>query len=174
MRVLVNSLLELARVDSGEFALLREECDLSHVAREALEFIQPLAEQKKIKLHSSLDAVPGKVDVLKLGQVLINLLTNAIQHNPEGTEVSIALQRRVDRAIFRISDNGAGIPAEAMPQLFERFFRADQARSRTKGNSGLGLAISKAIVQAHGGSIHAASKPGQGAEFVIDLPLATQ
>jgi signal transduction histidine kinase len=114
------------------------------------------------------------VDVLKLGQVLINLLTNAIQHNPGGTEASITLQRKVERAIFRISDNGAGIPAEAMPQLFERFFRADKSRSRATGNTGLGLAISKAIVEVHGGTINVTSKPSQGAEFVIDLPLGIQ
>jgi two-component system OmpR family sensor kinase len=171
MRVLVNSLLELARVDSGEFALVREDCDLSRIAREAIDFIQPLAEQKKVKLHSQLETTRSKVDPMKLAQVLINLLTNAIQHNPEATEVSVFLQSNGDRAIFRISDTGKGIPAEAMPHLFERFFRADKARSRNSGNSGLGLAISKAIVEAHGGTLQVASTPGKGAEFVIDLPL---
>lgn len=171
MRGLVNSLLELARVDSGEFKLVTEACDLSRIGREALEFVQPLAEARKVTLRAELDSVPATVDAMKLGQVLINLLTNAIQHNGEGITVSLSLQRNGELAAFRVADNGAGIPPEALPHLFERFFRVDKARSQAKGNSGLGLAISKAIVEAHGGSIWATSEIGQGTEFVVELPV---
>jgi heavy metal sensor kinase len=171
MRVLVNSLLELARVDSGEFQLAREECDLARVAREALDFISPLATQKEVVVRESLESVPMRADPLRLGQMMINLLNNAIQHNAPGVEVSISLQRNGTHAILRVRDNGAGIPREALPQLFGRFYRADKARSRAAGNVGLGLAISKAIVEAHGGSIRVDSTPGQGSEFLVQLPL---
>jgi two-component system OmpR family sensor kinase len=174
MRVLVNQLLELARADSGEDTLVRESCDLARIAREALEFIEPLAEKRKVTLQPSLESVRVKADVMKLGQVLINLLNNAIHHNREGIEVSLSVQRNGTHAIVRVADNGLGIPTQALPHLFDRFYRVDKSRSRGKGNSGLGLAISKAIVEAHGGTIHAQSEPGKGVEFIIQLPLQTE
>jgi two-component system, OmpR family, sensor kinase len=170
MRALVNSLLELARLDSGEFELQRAECDLARVARESLEFIAPLARQKNAKLRESLEPVMIRADAARLGQVIINLLSNAIQHNAEGVEVTLSVQRGAEGAVLRVADNGKGIPAEALPQLFGRFYRVDAARSRAAGSSGLGLAISKAIVEAHGGKITAHSEPGKGAEFVVVLP----
>ncbi|MEO5803244.1 MAG: ATP-binding protein [Verrucomicrobiota bacterium] len=173
MRVLVNSLLELARVDSGDFELMREECDLGRIAREAMEFVEPLAKQKNVTLNHSIESVKINADALKLGQVFINLLTNAIQHNKDGVEVCLSVKQNGSRAIVRVADNGIGIPAEALPQLFARFYRVDQSRSRTKGNSGLGLAICKVIVEAHGGTIVAKSENSSGAEFIFELPLST-
>lgn len=173
MRVLVNSLLELARVDSGDFELMGEECDLGRIAREAMEFVEPLAKQKNVTVNHSIESVKINADALKLGQVFINLLTNAIQHNKDGVEVCLSVKQNGSRAIVRVADNGIGIPAEAMPQLFARFYRVDQSRSRAKGNSGLGLAICKVIVEAHGGTISAKSESGSGAEFIFQLPLSS-
>ncbi len=173
MRVLVNSLLDLARVDSGDFDLMRQECDLGRIAREAMEFIEPLAKQKKVTVNQSIDSVKINADALKLSQVFINLLTNAIQHNKDGVEVCLSVKQNGNRAIVRVADNGIGIPPEAMPQLFARFYRVDQSRSRAKGNSGLGLAICKVIVEAHGGIISAKSENGSGAEFIFELPLSS-
>lgn len=170
MRGLVNMLLELARVDSGEFELQRGDCDLARVARESLEFITPLARQKNVKMRESLELVVIHADAARLGQVIINLLNNAIQHNADGVEVALSAQRTATGAVLRVADNGAGIPAESLPHLFDRFYRVDAARSRASGNSGLGLAICKAIVEAHGGTIRAQSEPGKGAEFVVELP----
>jgi two-component system OmpR family sensor kinase len=171
MRKLVNQLLVLARVDSGEFELHREEYDLADIANESLEMIKPLATQKKVTLQPTVTSVKASVDAIKVGQVLINLLNNAVQHNPEGIEVRLSLQQEGDKAILRIRDNGVGIPQEAIAHLFDRFYRLEKSRTHVKGNTGLGLAISKAIVEAHGGEIRVKSVRGQGTEFTVELPL---
>jgi two-component system, OmpR family, sensor kinase len=172
MRALVNSLLELARVDSGEFQLRLEECDLAALAAESLELIAPLAREKSAVLRSSIQPVRTKADSARIGQVVVNLLYNAIQHNPDGVEVCLSVQSHGNEAVLRVTDNGGGIPAEALPHVFERFYRADKSRGGTKNGSGLGLAISQAIVQAHGGTIRAENQAGQGAAFTVSLPLA--
>jgi len=172
MRVLVNHLLELARVDSGEFKLAPTECDLARIARESLDFIAPLARQKNAVLRDSLESVTIRADAARISQVVINLLSNALQHNADGVHVSLTVFTDRKNAILRVADNGAGIPAEALPQLFERFYRADKSRARASGGHGLGLAISKAIVEAHGGTITVLSQAGHGAEFVVELPLS--
>jgi heavy metal sensor kinase len=172
MRALVNSLLELARIDSGDFQLALEECDVSDIAAESLELVAPLAFEKGAVLRSSIEPLRIKADPARLGQVLVNLLYNAIQHNSNGVEVRLSAQRQGNEAVLRVADNGAGIPAEALPHVFERFYRADKSRTGAKNGSGLGLAISHAIVQAHGGTIRAESPAGQGAVFTVTLPLA--
>ena len=172
MRALVNSLLELARVDSGEFKLNLEEGDLAAVAAESLELIAPLAREKSAVLSSSIQPLKTKVDSARLGQVVVNLLYNAIQHNPDGVEVRLSVQSQGNQAVLRVADNGTGISAEALPHVFERFYRADKSRSNTKNGSGLGLAISLAIVEAHGGTIRAENQNGHGAVFTVSLPLA--
>ncbi len=172
MRVLVNNLLELSRVDSGELELAQTECDLARIARDSLEFIGPLAKQKNAVLRDSLQSVTVRGDAARLGQVIINLLNNALQHNADGVEISLTVERNCDNAVLRVADNGVGIPAEALPQVFDRFYRADKSRSRATGGHGLGLAISKAIIEAHHGTIRAESQEGGGAAFISQLPLA--
>lgn len=174
MRTLVNQLLELARGDTGEVTVIHEECDLARVGREAIEFVEPLARTKNSKLKCSLEPVRARIDVMKIGQVLVNLLNNAIHHNEEGVEVKLSLKQNETHAIFRISDTGCGIPEHALPHLFDRFYRVDKARSRKKGSSGLGLAICKTIVEAHRGRISVKSKPGFGTQFTVELPLAEE
>jgi heavy metal sensor kinase len=171
MRTLVNQMLQLARMDIGDQTLMLDNCDLARVANEALEFIEPIAVEKKARLTRSLQPVRMKADVMKLGQVLTNLLNNSLLHNVEGTEISLSVESRNGKAIIQVADNGIGIPEEALPHLFERFYRVDKARSRGKGSSGLGLAICRRIVEAHRGTIRAESPPGKGAVFTIELPL---
>lgn len=172
MRALVNSLLELARVDSGDFQMVMEECDLAKVATESLDLIAPLALERRAKLRSSVDSVKIKADADKLGQVLVNLLYNAIQHNKGEVEVVLTVKQEEDKVVVRVSDNGVGIPADALPHVFERFYRADKSRTGARNGSGLGLAISQAIVRAHGGDIVVESEPGKGAVFSVSLPAS--
>jgi heavy metal sensor kinase len=172
LRALVNSLLDLSRVDADGLGLALAECDLERVAGAALELVAPLAAQKEAVLRSSVEPVRLKADAAKLERVMVNLLQNALQHNKNGVEVRLTLQPREGYVLLSVADNGAGIPAEALPRLFDRFFRVDESRTGATGGSGLGLAICKAIVEAHGGSIRAESQAGQGAAFHVVLPLA--
>ncbi len=110
-------------------------------------------------------------DPERIGQVITNLLTNAIQFNRDKGEVRLAARAEDDVVLLTVADTGQGIPAEDVPHIFERFYRVDKSRSRVQGRSGLGLAICKAIVEAHGGSIVAASEPDHGSKFTVRLPL---
>ena len=113
-----------------------------------------------------------EVDRRRIGQVLGNLLSNALRHTPSDGHVTLrAATSGPDRMALLVSDTGEGIDAEHLPHLFERFYRADAARDRDHGGSGIGLAISRALVEAHGGTLRATSEgPGQGATFVVELP----
>jgi signal transduction histidine kinase len=167
MRRLIESLLELARLDAGQEPMKQFRFDLSQVARECVESIRPLADEYKVTLHSDLPAVECLGDPERLAQVITNLLTNAIYYNRPGGEVRLATRTQDGSVFFSVTDTGPGISPEDLPHLFERFYRAD--KSRTAGRSGLGLAISKAIIEAHGGAIEVASPPGAGATFTIRL-----
>ena len=168
MRRLIESLLELARLDAGQEPLRREECDLSKIAADGIELIRPLATTRRIQIHTDLPATVCHGDAGRIAQVVTNLLGNAIDYNHDGGEVRVTTKRNNGTATLTVSNTGPGIPAEDLPHIFGRFHRAD--KTRTAGHSGLGLAISKAIAQAHGGSIDAASEPGRGATFAVRLP----
>jgi two-component system, OmpR family, sensor kinase len=161
--------LEVCR-RSGEQKLFREQCDLAEVMADSLRLIAPLAEEKKITLESSLIPSPACVDGDLMHQVFTNLLSNAIKHNQTGTRVETMIQPDGDIILITVRDHGAGIPADALPHLFERFYRADKARSRTDGSTGLGLAITKAIIERHGGTIAVTSEMGKGTCFALQLP----
>jgi heavy metal sensor kinase len=169
MRRLIDSLLELARLDAGQEALRRDECDLGRIAAESLELIQPLAEKRSIRIQTDFAPTPCQGDADRLGQVITNLLTNAIDYNQDGGEVRISTRRSGSTATLTVWNTGPGILAEDLPHIFERFHRADKSRSGT-GHSGLGLAIAKAIVQAHGGNITALSESKTGTCFTVILP----
>ncbi len=167
MRRLIDSLLQLARLDAGQEPLRRDECDLSQIAADCITLLSPLADARRIQIHTELPATICHGDAERLAQVVTNLLSNAIDYNHDGGEVRVATKRINGTATLIVSNTGPGIPAEDLSHIFERFHRADQAR--TTGHSGLGLAIAQAIVQAHGGSIEAASDPGKGASFTVKL-----
>src|SRR5206468_12245876 len=109
-------------------------------------------------------------DQMRLTQLLVNLVDNAVRYTPSGGVVSVAVEREPQWAVLRVTDTGAGIAAEHLPHVFERFYRADPARARADGGAGLGLAIGQWIAQAHGGQISVASELGRGSAFTVRLP----
>jgi len=171
MRGLIESLLQLARLDAGE-TVVRTPFDLAEVARGCLEFIRPLAEEKGVELHAELAPAPCRGDARRLDQVVSNLLDNALHHSGEGGHLSVRTGTEEGGAILVVADTGAGIAPEHLPLIFDRFYRADPARTAAAGRSGLGLAIVQAIVAAHGGSVQVASRLGEGSTFTVRLPAA--
>ena len=171
MRRLIESLLALARLDAGQEAFQRSTFDLAGVAREALDMLQPLAEERNITLPHDLSVAECLGDPERVGQVLTNLLTNAILHHRPGGEVRLNTRLDGRFAIAVVDDNGPGIPAEDLPRIFERFYRVDKSRTRATGGTGLGLAICQAIAEAHGGRIEVTSEWAQGSTFTLLLPV---
>ena len=170
MRKLIESLLELARFDAGQEVLKRQRFDFSQTISDCEELVQPLADENRVKISSDASALEMTGDSERLSQVVTNLLTNAIQYNIPGGEVRVKLASENGLAVLSVADTGQGIAAEDLPRVFGRFFRADESRTGA-GNSGLGLAISKAIVEAHGGTIEVASEVGKGSMFTMRLPV---
>jgi signal transduction histidine kinase len=134
---------------------------------------QPQAESKNIQLtFDSKGQVPDQMlDAGRIEQILGNLLSNALRHTPDQGQIAVELEQQGNQLRLSIHDSGAGIPAEAMDHLFERFYRTDKSRSREAGGTGLGLTIAQQLAQAHGGSIRAANHPAGGALFVLSLPV---
>jgi heavy metal sensor kinase len=170
MKTLTESLLDLARLDAGQEPMKQERFALLRVAGECVEMVRPLAAERGIQIHCDVAAPECLGDAGRIGQVVTNLLTNAIHFNRDQGEVRLAARTEGSVILLTVADTGQGIPAEDVPHLFERFYRADKSRSRIQGRNGLGLAICKAIVEAHGGSIEVASQPGAGSTFTVKLP----
>ncbi len=170
MRRLIESLLSLARFDAGQEVLKRLPFDFSKTISDCVELVQPLAAERGTKVITEIPSLKITGDSERLAQVVTNLLTNAIQYNKPGGEVRVKLESQNGLAVLTMADTGLGIADENLPRVFGRFFRADASRTGA-GNAGLGLAISKAIVEAHGGTIEAASTIGAGTTFVVRLPI---
>jgi signal transduction histidine kinase len=169
MRQLTDSLLTLARLDAGHEPLLCAAFELAEETRTCLELVRPLATERGLHLQTNLSPTSCHGDAGRLRQVITNLLTNAIHYTPAGGEIRVTTQTQDEWALLTVADTGVGISPEALPHIFERFYRADRARSRAEGRSGLGLAISKAIIDAQGGRIEAFSQ-GAGSTFTVRLP----
>jgi two-component system OmpR family sensor kinase len=175
MSDLVDSLLTLARADEGRFDLHREPVDLGALVRDVYETAVILGEDCGLKVSMSVleeSVVDG--DARRLRQLFLNLITNAIKYTPNGGRVELSLSHRMANEVaFTVRDSGIGMSAADLSHVFERFWRADRARSRTseRGGFGLGLAISQWIAQAHGGRITVQSRLGRGSVFTVTLPL---
>jgi len=174
MKGMVDGLLTLARADAGEAELAREPVDLKSVVSEAVSMLHPMAAEHRVTIHLTADPVRLTGDRQRLHEVALNLISNAIQYNQEGGRVDVSLRREAEAAVLTVQDTGIGISEGDLPHVFERFYRADRARSRSHGGCGLGLAITKWIVERHGGTITVDSREGEGSTFAIHLPVAPQ
>jgi two-component system OmpR family sensor kinase len=172
MTTLVEGLLTMARADAGTLDQTAETVDLKELIEENLALLRPLAEAKGVELTAALATARIKADPLRLTQLVTNLLNNAVQHNRRGGKVHVCLGIDSGSISLTVSDTGPGISAEDRTRVFERFFRADKARTRASGGYGLGLPICKNIVEAHGGSIDFESLPGRGTTFWVKLPFS--
>jgi two-component system, OmpR family, sensor kinase len=169
MSLLVDDLLLLARLDEGR-PLEREPVALEAVVGEAVETAQAVEPKRPIAFEAEPAEVLGDRD--RLRQIVDNLLANVRAHTPPGAAVTVRVGRENGSASVEVVDSGPGMSAEEAERSFERFYRADQSRSRASGGAGLGLSIVAAVAEAHGGSVAAESEPGRGATFRITLPLA--
>jgi PAS domain S-box-containing protein len=171
---LVGDLLFVARLEAGRLEMEQAEVDLPAIARQSVEAAMPHARAGGVNLVAKIEQVPRlHGDPGRIGQVFDNLVSNAIKFTPEGGEVAVRVSANEGSATIEVADTGMGIPAADRERLFERFFRASSAqRSQTPG-AGLGLVITKAIVEGHGGSIGFESAEGEGTTFQITLPLAS-
>ena len=170
MRRLIESLLELARLDASEEPLAKRPFDLEKLTRDCIQLVSPMAAGRAITIEPKLGPMTGFGDADRLGQVITNLLTNAIHYNNEGGTIQVLIAQQNEEIILTVADNGMGISHEDLPHIFERFFRVE--KSRSSGQTGLGLSISRAIVEGHGGAIEVASRIGEGSKFTVRLPAA--
>jgi len=173
MHILVNDLLDLSRLETAHERLAWAEIELHKVVHDSLQTIAPLAQKKGVEIKENIEADLQKIwaDQLRLSQVLINLVNNAVKFTPAGGEVRV-IARRVEESVeFKVQDTGIGIPQEDLPYIFDRFYRVEQNRQRrhNSGGSGLGLTISKQVVEMHGGKIFATSSP-KGTVFTFTIP----
>lgn len=170
MRRVVERLLTLARADSAEVSLQRAAVGLMPIVGDALAIVRPLADQKRVTIETHLDAATVVGDRDRLTDLVTNLFSNAIQYNRDGGQVSVDVWPEGGDACLRVRDTGTGISAGDLPRVFDRFYRADKARTTHSGGAGLGLAIAKWIVEAHGGRIVCHSTVGEGTEVFVRLP----
>jgi signal transduction histidine kinase len=162
---LVDDLRDLAVADAGQLSLTRQMTDLRALVSKTVEAFQAQAAENQIALTSDLStSLPSlNLDAQRIEQALRNLISNALRYTPAGGTVTVKLVKNGNAARVEVSDTGPGIPADALPHVFERFWRGDKSRSRAQGGAGLGLAIAKQWVEGHGGRIGVESKTGVAA-----------
>ena len=174
LSALIDDLFQMSQLDAGGFPLNRAESSLSDLVSDTLESFSQIAKQQEITLEGQVetDVDPVLMDTQAIGRVLNNLISNALRHTPANGRVSVWVRRSTSGVDVTVSDTGEGIRAQDIPHIFESFYRGDASRSRNRGTSGagLGLAIARGIVQAHGGEIQVQSEPGKGTQFTFHLP----
>jgi signal transduction histidine kinase len=171
---LVEDLQELSLADAGELKITAQSEDINKLIKETVTALQPKAADKGLTLTADLPAVlpPLNIDALRIKQVLNNLLDNAVAHTGKDGIITVTAREQNNRVSISVSDTGEGIPPEDLPMIFERFYRVDKSRARKTGGSGLGLTITKRLVEAHSGTIEVKSQPGKGSTFTFTLPVS--
>jgi signal transduction histidine kinase len=169
---LIDDLFQMAQLNAGGFKLDRNASSLADLISDTLESFSEMAARQHIKLEGSVDSNvdPVTMDTQRIGRVLNNLIGNALRHTPADGEVNVTVRRSARGVEVTVSDSGEGIRAEDLPHIFDSFYRGEKSRSRTTGGAGLGLAISRGIVQAHGGELKVQSEAGRGSQFTFTLP----
>ncbi len=168
---LIKDLERLESAESGEIVLNKEDCDLYELAQSILQGFTTQLDEKKIDARVVGEKLNVVADKGRMGQVVANLLSNAIKYTDDNGKITVYIRKEEDSAALIVEDNGIGIQKEDQTRVFERFFRTDKSRTRKTGGAGIGLSISKAIVQAHNGTIHCESEPGEGSRFIVTLPI---
>ncbi len=172
LSAIVSDLLTLVRIDSNSVKLNRENLSIAALVKETTHRLYTMSKKKGQNIHLTLsDPCDMYADKSKLTQVIYNLVENAVKYTQPGGEITVLLYRVGHNALLKVSDNGPGIPKEALTHIFDRFYRFDKARSRESGGTGLGLSIVHQLVVLHGGIITAESKENQGTTFTVELPL---
>jgi len=169
---LVDDLQELSLAEAGELKLNCQTEDIAELINQTVAAVQAQATTKGASVFIDLpDKLPPvNIDSHRISQVLRNLLENAVAHTAKGGSITVAAKQQGNWVEVSVTDNGEGIPAEDLPNIFERFYRVDKSRARATGGSGLGLTIAKRLVEAHGGKIEAQSELGKGSRFTFTLP----
>ncbi len=168
MTRLVSDLQVLSAADAAGFSLDRATTELDGLVKQVAGEFAGLFEGAEVGLETRLEPVTAWVDRGRVGQVVANLLSNALKFTPQGGLVRVELQAGDDHAVLQVADSGRGIPAEELPHVFDRFWRGRTARA---SGTGIGLTVVRELVQAHGGTVEASSQPGHGATFTVRLPL---
>lgn len=171
---IIHDLRDLSLAEAGELPLHPKRTDLHGLVRRIAATLESQMQRKRIQLVADIPKNPLDIalDAERISQVLLNLLSNAERHTPEGGQIKIRVWQQADETFVSVSDTGPGIAPQDLPYVFERFWRADRSRTRASGGSGLGLAIAKQFIEAHGGRVWVESPPDQGTTFTFSLPLA--
>jgi two-component system phosphate regulon sensor histidine kinase PhoR len=172
LQALLADLLTLSRLESVEAVLERAPVDLLALARRTADLAATAAAERGVAVAVAGEPTPVSGDAAALERLLFNLVDNAVKYNRRGGSVHVRVASAGGQAVVEVRDTGVGIPAEALPRVFERFYRVDQGRGREDGGTGLGLAIVKHVAQLHGGRVEVESEPGRGSLFRVVLPLA--
>lgn len=173
MQRLVDDLLEVSRITTGQVQLRRERVVVSRIVEGAVETARPLIEERKQQLLVSMppDPIWLSADISRMEQVLVNLLTNAAKYTSENGHIWLTVQREMDSCVLRVRDNGVGISRELLPRIFDLFTQAERSLDRSQGGLGIGLALVQRLTNLHGGTVEAHSDIGQGSEFIIRVPV---
>jgi signal transduction histidine kinase len=169
---LVNDVLDLQRIEAGRTALQIGPVSLAEVARETAELFSTPGQGHSIVNDVSPEFAPVLADLEAVRQILRNLVSNAVKYSPQGGEIRIGVREQDGQALTWVSDQGIGIPAELLPHIFSKFYRAPETAARKIGGTGLGLAVVRGLVEAHHGTVWVESVPQQGSVFFFTLPFA--
>jgi len=172
LSALIDDLFQMSQLDAGGFPLNLDKSSLRDLVSDTLESFSELAYRESIRLEGQVEAGvdPVAMDTQAIGRVLNNLISNALRHTPAGGEISLHARRTGSGVEVIIRDTGEGIQARDIPHIFDRFYRGEKSRNRGTGGAGLGLAIARGIVRAHGGDIMVESESGKGTQFTFTIP----